>query len=110
VVTCADRFWWLDVLRRCDVNGTTGEFFGLTVLSLMILNILLVIGGIEQNVGLLWKVRTRYVTYVMVAAEIRIQESNMNYVNGGINICDRVKAQATERKNWNCEMCRDGNV
>ena len=34
-----------------DANGTTGDCLGLTVLSSMVLAVLLIIGGVEQNPG-----------------------------------------------------------
>jgi hypothetical protein len=42
---------WRGVLRRGEANGTTGDCLGLTVLSSMVLAVLLIIGGIEQNPG-----------------------------------------------------------
>ena len=39
------------MLRGVDANGTTGESLGLTVQISMILAVLLMIGGIEQNPG-----------------------------------------------------------
>jgi hypothetical protein len=47
VVRCSSR----DMLRRREVNGTTSDCLGLTVLSSMILSVLLMTGGIEQNPG-----------------------------------------------------------
>ena len=49
--TWVGRFSWLGVSRRGDANGTSGNFLGLTVLSSMVLAVLLVIGGVEQNPG-----------------------------------------------------------
>ena len=37
--------------RRGDANGMAGDCLGLTVLSSMVLAVLLVIGGVEQNPG-----------------------------------------------------------
>jgi len=39
------------VSRRSDANGTTGDCLGLTVLSFIVLAVLLIIGGVEQNPG-----------------------------------------------------------
>jgi hypothetical protein len=39
------------VSRRGETNGTTGECLGLTVLIWVVLSVLLMIGGIEQNPG-----------------------------------------------------------
>jgi hypothetical protein len=39
------------VSRRGEANGTTGDCLGLTVLSWVVLSVLLMIGGIEQNPG-----------------------------------------------------------
>ena len=46
VGTWAGRFWWRD-----DANRATGDYLGLTVLSSMVVAVLLVIGGVEQNPG-----------------------------------------------------------
>jgi len=43
------RFSWRDVSRRGDDNGNSGYCLGLTVRSSMVLAVLLVIGGVEQN-------------------------------------------------------------
>jgi len=51
VGTGAGRFSWRGVSRRGDANGTTGDCLGLTVLSSMVLAVLLMIGGVEQNPG-----------------------------------------------------------
>jgi hypothetical protein len=47
----AGRFSWHGVSRHGDANGKTGECLGLTVLSSMVLVVLLIIGGVEQNPG-----------------------------------------------------------
>ena len=47
--TLAGRFSWSGMLVYCDGNGTTGDYLELTALSSIILAILLMIGGIEQN-------------------------------------------------------------
>jgi hypothetical protein len=39
------------VLTRGDANGTASDYLGLTLLSTMVLAVLLMIGGIEQNPG-----------------------------------------------------------
>jgi len=51
VVTWAGRFSWRGVPRRDDANGTNGECLGLKVLSSIVLDVLLMIGGTEQNPG-----------------------------------------------------------
>jgi hypothetical protein len=51
VRTWVGRFSWLDVSRRGDANRMTGDCLGLTVLSSMILAVLLMISGNEQNSG-----------------------------------------------------------
>jgi hypothetical protein len=47
----AGKFSWRVVSTRGDANGTAGDCLVLTVLSSMILAVLLVIGGVEQNPG-----------------------------------------------------------
>ena len=39
------------MLRHYGANRTTGDFLGLTVLSLMVLTFFLMSGGTEQNAG-----------------------------------------------------------
>jgi len=45
----AGRFSWRGVSRRGDDNGNSGDCLCLTVRSSMVLAVLLVIGGFEQN-------------------------------------------------------------
>jgi len=52
----AGRFSGRGVLRRGDAKGTTSDCLKLTVLGTMVLAVLLMIGGIEQNPGLLVEV------------------------------------------------------
>jgi len=49
VGTWVGRFSWLGNPRCIDINETTGDCLGLAVLSYMILAVLLMIGGIDQN-------------------------------------------------------------
>jgi len=49
VGTWARKFTCRGVFRCADANGTSGDCLVLTVLSFMVLAILLVIGGVEQN-------------------------------------------------------------
>jgi hypothetical protein len=51
VGTWAGRFSWHGGSRRGEANGTTGDCLGLMVLSFMVLTVLLIIGGVEQNPG-----------------------------------------------------------
>jgi hypothetical protein len=47
----AGRFSWRGVSRCGDANGTTGVCLELTVLSSVVVTLLLIIGGVEQNPG-----------------------------------------------------------
>jgi hypothetical protein len=51
VGTWAGILSWRGVSRRGDAKGTTGDCLGLTVLSSMVLAVLLIIVGVEQNPG-----------------------------------------------------------
>ena len=51
VGTWAGRFSWRGVPRSGDANRTTGGCLGLTVLCSMVLAVLLMTGGTEQNPG-----------------------------------------------------------
>jgi hypothetical protein len=51
VGTLAGIFSGLGMSRRGDANGTTADCLGLSVLSFMVLAVLLIIGGVEQNPG-----------------------------------------------------------
>ena len=51
VGTWAGRFSRRGVSRLGDANGTTGDCLGLTVLSSTVLEVLLIVGGVEQNPG-----------------------------------------------------------
>jgi len=52
VGTCAGRFSLRGVSRHGDGNGTSGDCLVLTVQTSMVSAVLLVIGGAEQNPGL----------------------------------------------------------
>ena len=45
------RFSWRGVSRSGDAKRTTGDCLELTVLCSMILAVLLIVGGTEQNTG-----------------------------------------------------------
>jgi len=45
------RFSWRGISRCGEVKGTAGDCLGLTVLRLVVLAVLLMMGGIEQNPG-----------------------------------------------------------
>jgi hypothetical protein len=47
----AERFSWCGVPRRGNANQTTGDCLELTVLRAMVLAVLLIISGTEQNPG-----------------------------------------------------------
>ena len=51
VSTWARRLSWRGVGKRGDAIETSGKCLGLTMLSSLILAVLLIIGGIEQNPG-----------------------------------------------------------
>ena len=51
VGTWAGRFLWRGGPKRGDANRATGDCLGLTVLSSVVIAVLLVIGGVEQNPG-----------------------------------------------------------
>jgi len=99
------------VSRRGDANGMAGDCLGLTVLSSMVLAVLLVIGGVEQNPG----------PVVEVENTVRLSCTGCGRnLKSGIQCelcgrwyyysCGSVKAQVAERKNWNCDKCRTEKV
>jgi hypothetical protein len=51
VGTWTGRNSWRSLPRRGDAIGTSGDCLVLTVLSSMVLAVLLIIGGVEQNPG-----------------------------------------------------------
>jgi hypothetical protein len=97
------------VSRRGDANGTrtTGDCLGMTVLSFMVLAVLLIIGGVEQNPGPVLEVEN--------TVRLLCTGCGRN-LNSGIQCelcgrwyhyrCGSVKAQADERETWNCDKCR----
>jgi len=100
VGTWAGRFSWCGVSRRDDANGTADECLSLTVLRSMVLAVLLVIGGVEQNPG----------PVVEVENTVRLLCTGCGRnLNSGIQCelcgrwyhysCGSVKAQAAEREN-----------
>jgi len=107
VGTWAGRFSWRGVSRRGDANATSGDCLGLTVLSSMVLAVLLVIGGVEQNPGPVVEVEN--------TVRLSCTGCNRNLTSGiQCELCGRwyhyscrsVKAQTAERENWNCDKCR----
>jgi hypothetical protein len=101
VGTWAGRFSWLDVPRRGDANRTTGDCWGLTVLSSMILAVLLMISGTEQNSG--------HVVEGENTVQLLHKGCSTNLKSGiHCELCERwyhyscgsVKALAAEREKW----------
>ena len=93
-----------------DANGTAGDCLGLKVLRAMVLAVLLVIGGVEQNPGL-----------VEVENTVRLLCTGCGgNLKSGIQCelcgrwyhysCGSVKAQASEIEKWNCDKCRTEKV
>jgi hypothetical protein len=70
VGTWAGRLSWRGGSRRSDANRATGDCSGLclTVLSSIVLAVLLVVGGVEQNPGPGVEGKTPYNSYVLDAA------------------------------------------
>ena len=97
--------------RRGFANGRSGDCLVLTVLISMILAMLLVIGGVEQNP----------VPVVELENTVRrLCTGCGRNLKSGIQCelcgrwyrysCGSVKAQAAERQNWNCDKCRTEKV
>jgi len=102
VGTWAGRFSWREVPIRGDANGTAGDCLGWTVLISMVLALLLMINGFEQNPGLVVEVQdtarllcTGWGWNLMSGIQCELCE--LWYHSGG-----SVKAQASERENSNC--------
>jgi hypothetical protein len=51
VGTWAGRHSWRGLSRRGDAIAMSGDYLGLTVLSSIVLAVLLIISGVEQNPG-----------------------------------------------------------
>ena len=102
--TWAGRSSWRGVPRRGDAKRKTGGRLGLTVLCSMILAVLLIICGIEQNSGPVEEVEN--------AVQLLCTGCGRN-VKSGIECelcgrwhyysCGSMKAQ---REKWNCDKCR----
>jgi hypothetical protein len=93
------RFSWRGVPRPDDANGTTGDCLGLTVLSVVVLVILLINGGIEQNPGPV--VELENTVRFFCAGCGRNPKSGIKCERCGRwypNICGSVKTQAAERE------------
>jgi len=111
VGTWAGRCAWRGRSRRGEANGTSGDCLGLTVLSSMVLAVLLIIGGVEQNP----------LPHMEVENNVRLSCTGCGRnLKSGIQCelcgqwyhysCGSVKAQAAERENWNCDKCRTEKV
>jgi hypothetical protein len=64
VGTWARRFSWHGGPRHGDANRATGVRLGLTLLNFMVLAVLLMTGGVEQNTGPVVEVENIYTTRV----------------------------------------------
>jgi hypothetical protein len=82
VGTCAGRFSWRGGPRRGDANLATGVCLLLMGLSSMVLSVLLVIGGVEQNPG---PVREEE-NIIQASCTGCSRESSVSYVEVGIII------------------------
>ena len=103
VGTWAGRFSWLGVPRRGDANRTTGDCLGLTMLSSMILAILLMISGIEQNSGPLVE-RENTVQLLRTGCSRNLKSGiHCELCERWCHSCGSVKALAAEREKWNCD-------
>ena len=60
----ARKVSWRGVPRRGDADGKTGEYLGLTVLSSVVLAMLLITGGVEQNPGPVVEVDKHLATFM----------------------------------------------
>jgi hypothetical protein len=102
VGTWAGRCTWRGVFRHDDANGTTGDWLGLTVLSSMVLAVLLIIGGVEQNLGpVLEVVNTVRLLCTGCGRNLKSGIQCELCGRGYHYSCERVKAQAAERENCN---------
>ena len=105
----AGRFSWRGVSRRGDANRTSRDC--LTVQSSMVLAVLLVIGGVEQNPGPV--VEAENIVRLLCTGCGRNLKSGIQCELCGRwyhYSCGSVKVQAAERKNWNCDKCRTEKV
>jgi len=111
VGTSAGRFSWRGVYRHSDANGMAGDHLGLTVLSSMVLAVLLVTGGVEQNPGLVVEVENT-VRLLCTGCGRNLKSGIQREMCGQWYhySCGSVKAQLAERENWNCDKHRTEKV
>ncbi|PNF31036.1 hypothetical protein B7P43_G17867 [Cryptotermes secundus] len=107
VGTWAGRFSWRGGPRRGDTNRYIGGCLGMTMLSSVVLAVLLVIGGVEQNPG--------PVTEGEMDMQVVCIGCGRNLKSGiQCELCGRwyhyscgnVKASVPEREKWSCDKCR----
>ena len=111
VGTWAGRFSWRGVPRRCDANRKTGGCLELTVLCSIVLAVLLMIGGTEQNPDPVLEVENT--VQLLCTGCDRNLKSVIQCELCGLwyhYSCGSVKAQAAEREKWNCDKCRTEQV
>ena len=107
ICTWTGRFSWRGMSRCGDANGASSDCLGLTVLSSMVLAVLLIIGGVEQNPGP--SVEVENTVQLLCTGWGRNLKSGIQCELCGKwyhYSCGNVKAQAAERENWNCDKCR----
>jgi hypothetical protein len=98
---------WRVVSKLSDAIGTTGECLGFTMVSSMILVVLLIIGGIEQNPGPIAEVKN--IVRILCTGCAGNQNSGIQCEMCGRwyhYSCGNVKAQTVERENWSSKKCR----
>jgi hypothetical protein len=107
VGTWAGRYTWRGGTKSGDDNGKTGKNLGSTMISFLILAVLLIIGGIEQNPGP--APESENTVRILCSgcgrnlkSGIQCEQCERWYHYS----CGNVKTQAAERENWCCEKCR----
>ena len=107
VGTWAGRFTWRGGAKCRDDIGKTGNSLGSTMISFLMLAVLLLIGGIEQNPGPVAESENTVRLLCSGCARklksgIQCEQCERWYHYS----CGNVKSQAAERENWCCEKCR----
>jgi hypothetical protein len=106
VGTWAGGFSWRGGSKPADDIGTTGKCLDFNILSLLILAVFLVIGGIKQNPGPAAELENT--VRILCSGCGRNLKSGIQCelcVRWCYYSCGNVKSQTAEREKWCCEKC-----
>jgi hypothetical protein len=108
VGTWAARTSWATKTTWCTSQGNARLIFCLEIMILCAttLAVLLVIGRVEKNPGLVWRLR-KFCKFCTASATEILNRKQCNTCGRWFhNSCGNVNAQVAESGKWTCDKCR----